>query len=88
MVDKIKQSLLAFTLLLASGAAAHATCIQFVNMGGYWVARNACGTLMSVTWWDQGACRGGCGASIGAYSSQTVYAPQGRYHWRECQGYC
>lgn len=88
MIDKIKQCLLAFAFVLAFGAAANAACIQFVNMGGYWMARNACGRLMTVHWWDRGACRSGCTASIGAYSSQTVYGPQGQYHWRECQGYC
>jgi hypothetical protein len=88
MLDKIKQVLLAFAFVMALGASAHATCIQFINMGGYWVARNSCGTLVTVHWWDSGACRGGCAASISAYNSQTVYGPQGRYHWRECQGYC
>lgn len=88
MLDKIKQTLLVLAFVLASGAAAHATCIQFAQMNGYWIARNGCGSLVTVHWWDSGACRSGCAASIGAYSYQSVYAPQGQYRWNECQGYC
>ncbi|CAJ0860402.1 hypothetical protein AMST5_01321 [freshwater sediment metagenome] len=79
----MKRILLAALALLASESFADATCIKFLNRGGYCVAHNGCFEPVYVQWFDQGYCSTGCGANIGAGGTQTVTCPRGTYRWTE-----
>jgi hypothetical protein len=79
----MKAVLLSVVLTASFAGLAHADCTRFEDAGGYTVVRNYCSRSVYVRWVDQGACRSGCGVSVGANSVQSVQRPQGNFRKEE-----
>ena len=58
---------------------ANSTCGRFIDRGGYTVLRNFCSQTVTIRWRDQGHCRTGCAATVGAGREQTVTSPRGSW---------
>lgn len=83
MTKYLTSILFAIVVASAASASAHARCIAFLDMGGYWVVQNSCNRTVIVRWVDQQHCGSGCAARVGPGGRQSVTAPRGRYTWRE-----